>query len=109
PASALDIDQGVGVDQDIGDRRILEQRLQWPQAEDLVDDVLDELVELLDLKEALFLRQQAANRNADLLAQDIARGLVEQAEIQQLQQPLVDTDLQIGVFIDGRDLARQKA
>ena len=41
-AAALDVDLLVGVDQDVADRRVAQQRLERPEAEDLVDDVAED-------------------------------------------------------------------
>ena len=43
---ALDVDVLVGVDQDVADRRVAQQRLERPEAEDLVDDVGEERLAL---------------------------------------------------------------
>ncbi len=45
-AAPLDEDDRRGVDHDVGDRRVLEQRLQRPEPEQLVEDVLDQLLAL---------------------------------------------------------------
>ena len=45
-AVALDVDVLVGVDQDVADRRIAQQRLERSEAEDLVDDVPEERLAL---------------------------------------------------------------
>ena len=46
-AAALDVDAFVAVDQDVGDGRVLEQRLERTEARHLVEDFGDEFVELL--------------------------------------------------------------
>ena len=45
-AGALDVDVVEAVDHDVADGGILEQRLQRAEAEDLVEDLLDELLAL---------------------------------------------------------------
>ena len=49
-AAALDIDAFVAVDQDVADGRVLEQRLERPEAGHLVEDLGDEVVELLGVE-----------------------------------------------------------
>ena len=45
-AAALDVDLLVAVDQNVGDGRVLQQRLERPQPEDLVEHFGDDLVAL---------------------------------------------------------------
>ena len=45
-AAALDVDVFVGVDEDVGDGLVFEQRFERAEAKDLVDDFLGELVAL---------------------------------------------------------------
>ena len=64
-AAALDVDVLIGVDQDVADRRIAQQRLERPEPEDLVDDVAENRVALAHAeRHALFgnqVEEQGAN------------------------------------------------
>jgi hypothetical protein len=43
---AIDVDVFVGVDEDIADRRVAQERLERPEAEDFVDHVAEDRVAL---------------------------------------------------------------
>ena len=64
-AAALDVDVLVGVDQDVADRRIAQQRFERPEPEDLVDDIAKNRVALAHAeRHALFgnqVEEQRAN------------------------------------------------
>ena len=64
-AVALDEHLIVAVDQDVGDRRILEQRLERPEAEQLVEHVADELLALGLVERLVLLRELLGDDVAD--------------------------------------------
>ena len=96
-AVALDVDLVVAVDQDVGDRRIAQQRLERPEAEQLVEDVRDQR---LALEQAERRRGALALDHPDDQAPDLRLGLLalhprEPVEVQPVQQLLVDAALQL--------------
>jgi hypothetical protein len=59
----------MGVDQDIRDRRILQQRFERTEAKQFVEELVDELVRLRRRQQALLLVQEGGDRAADLKLQ----------------------------------------
>ena len=100
PALPLDEDVGMAVDQDVGDRRVLEQRLERAEAEQLVEHVLGQLLALGEVQRCALLgellRDQVAHLGLDLLA----RQVLERREIDEVEQAVVQLDLEVGVAID---------
>ena len=100
PALPLDEDVGMAVDQDVGDRRVLEQRLERAEAEQLVEHVLGQLLALGEVQRCALLsellRDQVAHLGLDLLA----RQILERREIDEVEQAVVQLDLEVGVAID---------
>src|SRR3546814_8921358 len=76
-SAALDEDVAVAVHQDVGDRRVLQQRLDRPEAQQLVEDVIDELRLLLAVQRLVLSDQQLAHHLADLAAELGRRHLVD--------------------------------
>ena len=94
-ARALHVDVLVVVDQDVGDRRVVQQRFQRAVAEHLVLDVDDELFFLPHVERDLFLREDALDESAELA---LERFLVERrrsGEIENLDDALVDASLEL--------------
>ena len=60
-AVLLDEDLLVGVDQDVGDRRVLEQRLERAEAQHLVEQLLDQEVELARVERGRLVDQELAD------------------------------------------------
>ncbi len=89
-APALHIDRGVGIDQDIRDRLILQKRLERPQPQQFVEDVIDQMLGLGGGEELLLLVEERPDGVAYLQAQLGAGRLLDHAQIEQLQKPLVD-------------------
>ena len=57
-AAPLDVDVLRRVDQDVGDRRVGEERLERPEAEQLVADFFDETLALVRRERRVFRQQQ---------------------------------------------------
>ena len=96
PSLALDVDLVVAVDEDVGDRRVAQQRLERTEAEDLVEDLDDQRV-ALELAEGRRLRfdvqhrvDEAANLRLGVLAADARQSI----EMEPVQQVLVHPPLQ---------------
>jgi hypothetical protein len=75
-----------GVDQDIGDARVVDQRLQRPQPKDLVQDLLDELFPLLEVEGRGLAVQQAPDDLPNLGDRLFFVARAERAEVQPLEQ-----------------------
>ena len=89
----------MSVDQNIGDRRVLQERLDRPEAQQLVEDVADESLALLVVERLVLLRQFLVDDIADFSLDLLAGHLVECLQIDDVQQPLVKLDLEIGVRV----------
>ena len=98
-AVALDEDLVVAVDQDVGDGRVLEQRLERAQAEQLVEDVADQLLALGLIERLVLLGQLFVDDVADLRLDLLAGHFVERRQVDKVEQALVQLDLQVGVGI----------
>ena len=91
----------VAVDQDVGDGGVLQQRFQRPVAQHLVHDFGENLLPLQHVERELelLLAQDFFDDLADLDRQCLAVQLVDQAQIDQVEQPVVDARLHIEVLI----------
>ena len=85
----------VRVDQDVGDRRILEQRLQRAQAQDLVEQLLDQETELLGVERRALGREQLIDDRGDLAPQVRLGDLLDGSQVQLLEQALVQARLEV--------------
>ena len=65
-AGALDVDAFVAVDQDVVDGRVLQQRLDRPEAGHLVDDLVDEVLELLRVERDALGQHVLGDQRGDL-------------------------------------------
>ena len=89
----------MAVDQDVGDRRVLEQRLERAEAEQLVEDVADQLLALGMVERVVLLGQLLGDDVADFGLDLLARHLVERLQVDEVEQPLVKLDLELGVLV----------
>ena len=96
-AASLDVDFSRSVDEDVGDRRILHERLDWAEPEGLVLDLDDEIVTLLPAQRGLVERKHVLDDPTDLLLDELARQGIELGEIEALDQLAVDTSLELVV------------
>jgi hypothetical protein len=103
---ALDEDLLVGIDQNVGDRVVLQERLERPEPEEFVEDFVDQLVALAQVERPVFLDQQLADHLADLPAKLLGRHLVDDRKIEHVEQALVQRDLEVGQ-LRGRFPARR--
>ena len=89
---ALDVDLRRLVDQDVRDARVLEQRLERPKSEQLVEDVADERLALVEAeRDALVLAvEQVLDDRADLRLGVGPRGLRQPIQVQPIEQILMD-------------------
>src|SRR4030095_9959057 len=95
-AFALDEDLRRLVDQDVGDRRVLEQRLERPEAEELSEDVADQRLALAESeRNALVLAvEEILDENADLGLGFRLRGPRQLIEVQPVEELLVNLALE---------------
>ena len=80
-SEAFDEDAVVAVDQDIGDRWILEQRLERTKAEEFVEDVADELLALGLVERLVLLCELLGDDVADFGLDLLARHLFERLQV----------------------------
>ncbi len=97
-AAALDVDLLVGVDQDVADRRVAQQRLERPEAEDLVDDVAEDHLALGHAERHALFGDQVEQQRADLRLGARPLGRRERLEVQAVEQLAVDVGLQLEVL-----------
>ncbi len=102
-AEALDIDLLVAVDQYVGDRIVLEQRLDRAEAEHLVQHVVDQLLALRMVEGVALLVELLEDDVADLLLDLSSRHFLERRQVDEAEQPLVKLDLQFGVQVIGSE------
>src|SRR5258705_9468779 len=119
-AVSLDVDLVRSVDEDVGDRWVLHQRLDRPESEGLVLDLDDEVIALLAAQGGLVEREHVLDDPADLLLDDFARENIQLGEVEALDQLAVDTRLELVIRLlapllrmdwlsgDGRVLARHR-
>src|SRR5437899_9606375 len=81
----------------VGDRLILNERLDWAETEGLVLDLDDQIVTLLPAQGGLVERKHVLDDPADLLLDELARQGIELGEIEALDQLAVDTSLELVV------------
>ncbi len=96
-AVALDEHAVVAVDQDVGDRRVLEQRLERPEAEQFVEHVVDQLLALGMVERVVLLGQLLEDDVADFVLDLLARHGFERGQVDEVEQALVQLDLEVGV------------
>ena len=101
-AEALDVAGGVAVDHDVGDGRVGEQRLQRPEAGDLVEQLLDHLLALDPVQRQIAQREELVQDQPQLVAQLLARQLFDRLQIDLLDQLLVKLVLQLVVRVGVR-------
>src|SRR5688572_13678426 len=100
-AVPLDVDLVSAVDEDVADRGIAEQRLDGPEADDLVDDLLDDLLALVLTQRRLLRAQELDDGGADLPRQlRLVLHLLQRFEVEPLDQPPVEIDLEL---LDGTE------
>ncbi len=97
-AAALHVDVLVGVDQDVADRRIPQERLERPEAEDLVDDVAEDRVALAHAERHGLFGNQVKEQRPDVRfgARPLRRR--QRFEVQAVEQLAVDVGLELDVL-----------
>ncbi|MNP24523.1 hypothetical protein D3C76_1172880 [compost metagenome] len=96
-AVALDVDRGVAVDQDVRHAAVGQQRLQRPEAEHLVGDLLDDQLAATGADRRRMLVEQALADLADLPPRLGRFEAVEQRQVHDLEQLLVDLLAPLGL------------
>lgn len=100
PPSPLHIDCVVGVDQDVVDRVVLEQGFQGAEAQNFIEQIVDQPIGLKRSEEPLFLGQQVDHGATNFEPQRLARRSVQEREVEDFQQPGVEARLQRGGAFD---------
>ena len=94
-AAAFDIDVLRAVDQDVADRRVLEQHFQRPEAERLVEHFVDQPLALVAIEQRVFGVAQVLDDQADLAAQHVAFQLADARQVELVDQLAVDPLLEV--------------
>ena len=101
-AGALDVDVVEAVDHDVADGGVLEQLLQRPQAEDFIENLLDELLALGHRHRQRFVDDQPLDHVADLAAHAVLVQVLELIGRQRVQQLLMDLALDLEPAVGAR-------
>src|SRR4030095_12585798 len=96
-AVSLAVNFARSVDEDVGDGRILHERLDRAEPEGLVLALDDEIVTLFPTQGGLVERKHVLDDPADLLLDELARKRIELGEIEALDELAVDTSLELVV------------
>ena len=89
-AAALDIDVLRAVDQDVADRRILQQHFQRSEAEGLVEHFVDQPLALVAIQQRVFGVAEMLDDQADFAAQRVAFQLADPRQIELVDELAVD-------------------
>ena len=92
-AAAFHVDELGRGHQDVGDGGIAEQRLQRPEAEDFVENFLNDPFFLSQTERGAFLIDEARNRNTDLGTGTFTSEGGERLQIDALQKLAVDAQI----------------
>ena len=93
--AALDVDVVEAVDHDVADGRVLQQRLERPQAEHLVQDLFDHALALGERHGNAFVRDQPLHYHADLRAHALFVQRSSCSGIERVQQLVMDLALDL--------------
>ena len=89
-AAAFDVDLVRAVDQDIADRRVLEQHFQRAEAEGLVEHLVDEALAFHAVEQRVFGVAQAFDDQADFAAQRVAGQVADARQVELVDELAVD-------------------
>ena len=92
---ALDVDLLVGVDQDVGDRRIGQKRLQRAEAENLVEHFLRQPLPFLQVHRRRFAGENRFEYRADLAANILPLDFVQAVEVEFLDKLAMNRSLHV--------------
>src|SRR5208282_1436961 len=94
-AAFFDVNLAVPVDQDVGDFIIPQKRLQRPESQQLVLDLLDQVI-LVDVGEqASLVVQNGGDGGGDFLRRECRLEAFKPGNVQHLEQPVVDRKLDL--------------
>ena len=97
-AFALDVDLLVAVDQDVGDGRVLQQRLERAEAEDFVQNLVGDLLLLERAEQRRLVVDQRDHRLADFRADALIVDRRQRFEVDLVEQLAVKRELQLLVL-----------
>ena len=97
-AAAFDEDVLVGVDQDVADRRIAQQRLDRSEPEDVVEQLGEQLFAFGQADRCAFFRQNFAEQNANLAFSARPVRLGERLEVEAADQLAMNVGAQLEVL-----------
>src|ERR1700687_6067222 len=93
--AALDIDLRGTIDEDVGYLVVPQQRLQRPQAEQLVLDLFNQPRPIGVGEQPALLVQELANRDVALLRGHVGLQALQARDIERLEQPVVHRELEL--------------
>ena len=97
-AAAFDVDVLRPVDQNIADRRVLEQQLERAQAERFVEHLVDQPLALGAIEQRVFGVAEMLDDQANLAAQHVAFQLADARQVELVDQLAVNASLQVFEF-----------
>ena len=92
-AAALDVDVLRAVDQDVADRRVLQQQLERAEAERLVEHLFDQPLALVAVEQRVFGVAQVFDDEADFAAQHVAFQVAHARQVELVDQLAVNRRL----------------
>src|SRR3989442_1499570 len=105
-AEPLDVDLTRGVDQDVGDVRVAHERLDRPEAVDLVQDLLGEPFAVAHAERNRLLLDERGDRALQLRGGLVHLDARQVGQVHPVEQLAMDADLQVLVGpVDGREPA----
>src|SRR5208282_5457489 len=97
-ASALDVDAVEAVDENVGNGGIFEQRFEWAQAKNFVEDLARQLLALGKAKRNRLAVDRTANEDENFLARRISSGAAEFFEIEAIENLAMQVRLNLLVL-----------
>ena len=94
-ACALDVNPVIAVYQNVGNRMVLEQRLQWAEAENFVKDFAGQALALGEAEGNDLVVDGVANEDEDFFAGTVAGGAAQLFEIETIE----DFAMQVGFYL----------
>ncbi len=100
--SLLDEDLLGPVDHDVGDFLILEEELEWAEAECLVKNLVDQALALVAVEQRVLGIAKMFDDAADFTPQGVRVHLIDAVHVEPIDQPHVNVALEGLVLLDGR-------
>jgi hypothetical protein len=98
-AATFDVDVLRAVDQDVADRRILEDQFQRTETEGLVQNLLDQAFSLVAIEERLLRVAQVLDDQSDFAAKHVPFELANARQVELVDELAVNLPLELVEFV----------